>query len=110
MVTRMTDEQLQICATFYGIDLDEARRRNQRCIDQGDDPAKPICIGCAKFPEELEEYTEMVDPEDFPFAQTADQYVIENEGTYNQINGHFLCTICYIKNGQPSSPSGWKCP
>jgi hypothetical protein len=37
-------------------------------------------------------------------------FVINEEGTYNRENGHFLCTECYIKAGMPSSPVGWKCP
>lgn len=108
MANLMTDAQLRTVAEFYKIDLDEARRRNQACIEQGDDPSKPICVGCAKRPAELEEYTEMLGPDDW--NGDADSYVIHNEGTYNRLNGHFLCTICYIKNGQPTSSAGWKCP
>lgn len=37
-------------------------------------------------------------------------YVRAEEGTYNPVNGHFLCDDCYIKAGMPSNPSGWKCP
>lgn len=29
------------------------------------------------------------------------------DGTYNPDNGHFCCTMCYIRIGQPSSPFGW---
>lgn len=65
---------------------------------------KPICIGCKKTPKEIEEYNSNF-TDDPP-----DRYVKENEGTYNQENGHFLCTECYIKAGMPSSPKGWKAP
>jgi hypothetical protein len=41
---------------------------------------------------------------------TPDEYVRDEEGTYNPANGHFLCDECYIKAGQPSSPRGWRCP
>lgn len=42
---------------------------------------------------------------------TPTEYVLAEEGTLNSENGHFLCTSCYIKAGQPSAPfPGWKCP
>lgn len=37
-------------------------------------------------------------------------HVQSEEGTYNPLNGHFLCDECYIKAGMPSSPHGWVCP
>ncbi|NIA67809.1 hypothetical protein HBA54_04325 [Pelagibius litoralis] len=68
--------------------------------------SKPICKGCDKRPEELQEYVDMAKLEDM----TPDEYVQSEEGTYNPANGHFLCTPCYAKAGMPSSPSGWVCP
>ncbi len=59
-----------------------------------------ICIGCNKKPEEIEEYVEAAAEEEM----TPDDYVAQEEGTYNRHNGHFLCTHCYIKAGQPSRP------
>jgi hypothetical protein len=67
---------------------------------------RPICIGCNKHPDEIEEYVEFAAMEEM----TPDDYVRQEEGTYNQDNGHFTCTECYIKIGMPSSPRGWVAP
>jgi hypothetical protein len=67
---------------------------------------KPLCIGCLKRPEDMEEYTTMAKE----YECTPDQFVQREEGTYNPRNGHFTCTACYIKMGMPSSPFGWKAP
>jgi hypothetical protein len=89
-----------------------------------DNPDDPICVGCAKRPYELDEYVQMVteppdesEPQKFVMASElgqvmlkAKKYVIQEEGTYNPANGHFLCTYCYIKNGQPTGSHGWVCP
>ena len=66
----------------------------------------PICIGCDKSPEDIEEYKEIGKEA----KMTPTEFVKECEGTYNAKNGHFLCTSCYFKNGMPSSPDGWICP
>jgi hypothetical protein len=42
--------------------------------------------------------------------QMREAYVIEEEGTYNHLNGHFTCDDCYITLRMPSRPGGWKCP
>jgi hypothetical protein len=42
--------------------------------------------------------------------EIVNRWIYENEGTLNTSNGHFLCTDCYIKAGQPSSPNGWRAP
>jgi hypothetical protein len=39
-----------------------------------------------------------------------EKYVLVEEGTYNPENGHFLCDVCYIEAGQPTSRTGWRCP
>jgi hypothetical protein len=67
---------------------------------------RPICTGCNKHPDKIEEYIEMAENEEM----TPDEYVRHEEGTYNRANGHFLCTMCYIRAGQPSSPRGWVAP
>jgi hypothetical protein len=70
-------------------------------------PITPICIGCKKVPSELAEYC---DPELIGHL-TPDEYVRREEGTYNPSNGHFACTSCYIKLGQPTRGyPGWKAP
>lgn len=66
----------------------------------------PICTGCGKRPDEIQEYVDCAADEDM----TPDDYVRSEEGTYNCSNGHFLCTDCYCKAGMPSSPRGWIAP
>ena len=67
---------------------------------------RPLCVGCNKHPDEIEEYVEIAEIE----KMSPDDYVRQEEGTYNHENGHFLCTICYVRAGMPSSPRGWKTP
>jgi hypothetical protein len=69
---------------------------------------KPFCTGCNKFADEIEEYIDAAREEEM----TPDDYCREEEGTYNPINGHFLCTDCYIAAGMPSvhAPGQWVCP
>ena len=110
---KMTADQLQAAADFYGITLEEARMRHAKCVDQADNPGDPICIGCARRPFEIQAYIDATqeDP-DNPVPTTDDVrwYVISSEGTYNSKNGHYLCDECYILNGQPSSDRGWVAP
>ena len=56
-----------------------------------------ICVGCLKTPDQLDEYLEMAELEDM----TPANYVRQEEGTFNPVNGHFLCTSCYIDAGMP---------
>lgn len=73
-----------------------------------------VCIGCRKTPSELHEYVmsarEINETENPETPMTPERYVIQEEGTLNMINGHFTCTECYIKMGQPTSPRGWIAP
>jgi hypothetical protein len=73
---------------------------------------------CGRFAEDIIEYDNYIytsheeldsTPEDEKKVDRI-KYVIIEEGTYNSENGHFLCDECYIKAGQPSSPTGWVCP
>jgi hypothetical protein len=66
----------------------------------------PICWGCLKRPHQLDEYLKPAEQD----GMDVDAYVRAEEGTYNKENGHFLCTSCYIRAGEPSSPRGWVCP
>ncbi len=68
--------------------------------------SKLTCFGCKKHPSELDEYIEAVEGTE----ETPDEYVRSEEGTLNQETGDFLCTMCYIKAGMPSSPTGWVVP
>ena len=67
---------------------------------------KLICTGCNKTPGEIEEYIDAAKDS----KMTPDEYVLEEEGTLNKENGHFLCTLCYIEAGMPETPLGWKAP
>lgn len=86
----------------------------------------PICMGCGRPGHEIAEYIEMA-AYNYEWDQSDDALVAQygvpapdpeevwdvirsEEGTYNHENGHFLCTVCYIRAGQPSSPYGWTCP
>jgi hypothetical protein len=80
---------------------------------------RPICVGCNKTPDELDEFiTEaanatafLADEENYDGTViTPTEFVLQNEGTLNPANGHFLCTQCYIAAGMPSSPTGWVAP
>lgn len=70
------------------------------------DEIQPQCQGCGKKPNEISEYSQETTGSEL----SPDEYVKKEEGTYNRENGHFLCTACYIKAGQPSSPRGWVAP
>lgn len=65
-------------------------------------PYDPSCKTYAKDMNHLDAY---LNP-----GQSREDYVKNEEGTYNRSNGHFLCDDCYIKIGCPSSPTGWVCP
>lgn len=66
---------------------------------------KPKCIGCKTLAQDLSEIDSYLEA-----GETREEYIINNEGTYNPKNGHFLCDACYIDAGMPSSPTGWKAP
>jgi hypothetical protein len=72
----------------------------------------PVCIGCHRPPSQIPEYLIAADEfeEDTGTPITPEEFVRTEEGTYNPANGHFACTGCYIKMGEPSSPYGWRAP
>lgn len=67
---------------------------------------------CGRRPEEIPAYRLFARQyeDDDPTDDEIRQYVLDEEGTLNMENGHFLCDDCYIEAGMPSSPTGWKCP
>ncbi len=67
------------------------------------------CNGCNRTAAEIPEYGPELTGETGRLADP-EQYIWAEEGTLNRENGHFLCTECYIKAGQPSSPQGWTAP
>jgi hypothetical protein len=58
---------------------------------------EPRCVGCGKGPDDLSEYTSAA----HKFNMTPVAYVLAHENTLNRSNGHFRCTDCYIRAGQP---------
>lgn len=72
------------------------------------DPYDPMCERFARDMAELDMWTERKPRVPKKLARIA--YIVEEEGTYNPENGHFLCDDCYINAGQPSSINGWRCP
>lgn len=62
-----------------------------------------ICFRCRKTPQET--HGSFAEPE-----QTAEEYVIEEEGTFNTENGHYACDECYIAIGMPTRSGGWVAP
>ncbi len=55
------------------------------------------CKGCGKTPDKIHEYIESAKE----WKMTPEQYVIEEEGTYNKETGLFWCTTCYCALGMP---------
>jgi hypothetical protein len=75
------------------------------------DTIRPYDPRCNRFGGEITEYDDLiVDFGQVVTAETREDFIRNNDGTYNPMNGHFACTECYIAIGAPSSPSGWKCP
>lgn len=99
-------------AEQYDISIEEAKRRWDVFQNHVDDPEDPICLGCAQRPHEIDGYilAYMSEMEGHPTKDQVRRWVIHNEGTYNEENGHFMCDACYIINGMPSSPDGWVAP
>lgn len=69
-------------------------------------PYDPRCKRYARDMEELDSYIEP------GYHKDRDDYVRQEEGTYNFENGHFLCDACYIGAGMPTGVGGsrWVCP
>ena len=61
----------------------------------GDLPMK--CNICQRKPEDIEEYQIEAEVNDM----TPEQFVIQEEGTYNPVDNIFTCTRCYISIGMP---------
>lgn len=56
-----------------------------------------VCKGCGKEPHEIESVRYFADGE----GVTPEEFVIDNEGTYNEKTGLFYCDDCYIAEGMP---------
>lgn len=66
----------------------------------------PLCMACGRIPADIPGIVDYAEWEEM----TPDEWVRSEEGTYNPVNGHFLCDEDYIKAGMPSSSHGWVCP
>jgi len=58
------------------------------------------CKVCGREPHEIPEYIDAVAEEPDEFSDEED-YVRQEEGTYNPLTGFFYCTECYIRIGMP---------
>lgn len=67
---------------------------------------KLVCAGCGLCPDELPGYVGAAREEEV----SPDEYVWQEEGTLNRVTGKFLCDMCYINAGMPTSPTGWTVP
>ena len=56
------------------------------------------CAVCGKSPSQIMEYASVYRSEGY---KTPEEYVINNEGTFNKDTGKFYCTSCYIEIGMP---------
>lgn len=64
---------------------------------------KVQCKCCNRTPDQISEYVSAAEEcESTPEKVTPEEYVIQEEGTYNPQTGKFYCTECYIKLGCPS--------
>lgn len=55
------------------------------------------CNGCGRTPDQISEYILAGQDEDM----TPEEFVRQEEGTFNPDNGHFWCTSCYIQADMP---------
>lgn len=60
-------------------------------------PLNIRCNGCKRHPRDISAYDYFAELEGI----SNEEYVLQEEGTYNDYNGHFWCDPCYIKAGQP---------
>ena len=64
--------------------------------------SKIQCKICGRFPLEIPEYQHLWDDEGYAEKNvTVEQFMAEQEGTYNPSDKSFYCTECYIKAGMP---------
>ena len=59
---------------------------------------KLICPFCEREPEQISEYKELAEANEY---ESAEEAVRNEEGTFNCEHNLFCCTDCYIKIGMP---------
>lgn len=86
-------------------------------LGQEGDPLHPYDPVCKRYAADMDDYDAFIfeDAEDQAengpvTPEMREKYVMAEEGTYNRLNGHFTCDICYINLQMPTVPGGWKCP
>lgn len=86
----------------------------------------PTCFVCGKTAAQIPEYqvqvmaeAEVVDDNGnfvrYDDMEDPNEWVVDNEGTYNPETNRFCCTDCYIHIGCPANDlndprGGWKAP
>ena len=65
--------------------------------------SKCVCAKCGKTPSEINEYVTAAAMDGYA---TAEEYVRENEGTFDPVHNKFLCTNCYTALGCPVIDAG----
>ncbi len=63
------------------------------------------CAVCKKRPHGIAEYVEASIGH---LLDSVDDYITQEEGTFNPSNNLFTCTDCYVKIGMPSGRNGWR--
>jgi len=56
-----------------------------------------VCAECGRRPDEIHEYVWAAKE----CGCTPEEYVRQEEGTYNPRTGRFWCSECYVKIGMP---------
>lgn len=57
-----------------------------------------VCVECGKHPHEIMEYKFKGDINNM----SPEEFVYQEDGTYNEEHNLFCCTKCYIKLGTPN--------
>lgn len=65
--------------------------------------SKCMCTKCGKTHSEINEYVTAAAMDGYA---TAEDYVRENEGTFDPVHNKFLCTSCYVALGCPVISAG----
>jgi hypothetical protein len=68
-------------------------------------PEVPTCAACGKTADELipADFAEAV----MGIGHTPTDLAVE-DGTYNELSHRFLCDACYVADGMPTGPAGWR--
>lgn len=64
-----------------------------------------VCFKCGKRPEDLEEYVDAFEANG-DYYESPNDYVIQEEGTFNKATNTFCCTDCYVAIGMPVGANG----